>query len=260
MKSCRDVDVIMTAYVDGEAVSAAAAAVDAHLAECPDCRDRADRERTMREVLRAKATTLGERASPGLRARCVAAIPERVAQEPAAVVTGGATGGRHRGWLAWAPVSAAATVLLAVGAVFIVGQNARLQAAFAAQLAKDHDKCFVHPVALDPAFDTARAEAILAREFGIVQSVPGETDTFNVIDVRQCEYDGGGMAHVLCEWNGQPVSLFVVPGRSGPERRLETIGHDAMLWSRDDMGFALVAEQGVVEIGQVARYVRGATD
>lgn len=86
--------------------------------------------------------------------------------------------------------------------------------------------------------------------------VPGETASFDVIDVRRCEYDGGVMAHVLCAWDGQPVSLFVLPGRSDRERWMETIGHDAVIWSDDDVSFALLTEQGPLDIAQVADYVR----
>ena len=52
--NCADVDAIMTAYVDGEAAPADAAAVRAHLDGCPHCRARAAEERTI-----GKLTTAG---------------------------------------------------------------------------------------------------------------------------------------------------------------------------------------------------------
>ena len=154
----------------------------------------------------------------------------------------------------------AATVLLAVGAVFIVGQNKQLEAAFAAQLAIDHDRCFTHLEEVVTGFDEVQAGGVLVNTFGIDTTVPPESADFDLLDVRQCLYDEGAMAHVLCEWRGQPVSLFVVPGRTDREQLLEIVGHDAVIWSGDGNTYVLMTEQGPVEIGRVAQYVRQYTD
>ena len=251
MKSCHDVDVIMTAYVDGEVAAAEAAEVDAHLAMCPPCRERASSEGVVRQVLHANAATLVERAPSGLTARCIATTPR--ASPPA----GRAPAQRIVGWV---PLSMAATVLLAVGAVFIVGQNKQLEAAFAAQLAIDHDRCFTHLEEVVTGFDEVQAGGVLVNTFGIDTTVPPESADFDLLDVRQCLYDEGAMAHVLCEWRGQPVSLFVVPGRTDREQLLEIVGHDAVIWSGDGNTYVLMTEQGPVEIGRVAQYVRQYTD
>ena len=95
---------------------------------------------------------------------------------------------------------------------------------------------------------------------GVDTTVPAASVDFDLIDVRKCLYDEGAMAHVLCEWRGQPVSLFVVPGRSDREQILEIVGHDAVIWSEGDNAYVLVAEPGPVEIGRVAEYVRQYTD
>ena len=50
MKTCNEIDAIMTAYVDGEVDAPAAAAVRDHLAECPPCRERASVESTARQL------------------------------------------------------------------------------------------------------------------------------------------------------------------------------------------------------------------
>ena len=76
------------------------------------------------------------------------------------------------------------------------------------------------------------------------------------MDVRRCLYADGEMAHVLCQWRGAPVSLYVVPDRSDAEQILEIIDHDAVTWSRDSSAYVLIAERGTVEIAQVAQYVR----
>ena len=258
MKSCHDVDVIMTAYVDRDVAADEAAAVEAHLAICPPCRGRASAEGVVRRVLHVKAATIGERASPGLSARCIAATPS---VSPEGENPEGGAGVWPRRMAGWVPLSMAATVLLAVGGVLIFGQNKQLEAAFSAQLAIDHERCFIHREETVAGFDQEHAEVVLADDLGIHVTVPAESADFDVLDVRQCLYDEGAMAHVLCEWRGEPVSLFVVPGRSDREHILEIVGHDAVIWSRGDNAYVLVAEQqGPVEIGQIAEYVRQYTD
>jgi hypothetical protein len=254
MPSCQEVDALMTPYVDGEAAAAEVAAVEAHVDQCPACRERASFERTARHVLKARASVLGEQASAGLRARCVAATPAagNVGNRDAAV-----------GWTGWAvgwvPLSMAATLVLAVGGVFFFGQNQRLEAAFAAQLAIDHDRCFMYLENVAPGFDEEQAVR-RASGFGLEVAVPRESGEFDLVDVRQCLYDEGKMVHVLCEWQGQPVSLFVVPNHSCREQVFEIVDHNAVTWSKDENAYVLVADQGPVEIGDVAAYVREHTD
>ena len=267
MKSCHDVDAIMTAYIDGESEPQETAVVDAHLAVCPPCRDRATAEQTIRDVMQTRASRLGERASAALKARCVAATPESPTARRASALPPGMTGpggqssqGWYRSVRGWVPLSMAATVLLAIGAVFFVGQDQKLEAAFAAQLAIDHDRCFQD---LDPAtavIDEQLAQGVLARDFGLDVAVPAESDDFDVVDVRKCLYDEGQMAHLLCEWRGERVSLFIVPDRTDREHDLEIVDHDAVIWSQNENTYVLVTEKGPVEFGPLTDYVRWFTD
>lgn len=255
MKDCADIDAIMTAYVDGQVATDEAGEIRVHLDGCPSCRERARVEQTAREVLQARASALGEQASASLRARCVAAVPKTVD-------TAGPAAGRveWRRLQRWVPLSMAAALLLAVGGVLLVGQSQRLEAAFAAQLAIDHERCFTHLDDVDTGFGQRDAEVSLAALSGVDVALPAESPEFDLVDVRRCLYDDGAMAHVLCLWRGQPVSLFVVPGKSRRERVLEIVGHDAVIWSASDNGYVLVAEHGPVDIDQVAEYVRAETD
>lgn len=109
-------------------------------------------------------------------------------------------------------------------------------------------------------FDEEQAGGVLVERFSIDTAVQPESADCDLLDVRQCLYDEGAMAHMFCEWRGQPLSLFVVPGRSDREQILEIVGHDAVIWSGDANTYVLVAEQGPVEIGRVADYVRQYTD
>lgn len=248
MNDCADVDAIMTAYVDGEVTVAEEQAVRAHLKGCPACRDRAVAEQAVRKRLRAAAPLLGEHAPAALWARCATIAHSG----PAAAVP--LLQQRSVGWV---PLSLAATVLLAAGALFLVGQmTGQGHGALAAQFAIDHDRCFLVGPAAGPGFGRREARVQLAGIIGSDIALPFESDDFDLLDVRQCAYEQGGVGHVMCSWRGDPVSLFVVPDRSYGERILEIINHDAVIWSGGGHAYVLVAEQGPVDLGQVARHVR----
>ena len=248
MNNCADVDAIMTAYVDGEVTAAETQAVRAHLDGCPACRDRASAEQAVRERLLAASPALVERAPAALWARCATAArpgPATVAQFP------------PQRTVRWAPLSMAATILLAAGALFMAGQRQSPGiGALVAQLAIDHDKCFLVEPAAAPEFGQQEARVQLAGIIGTEIALPFESPEFDVLDVRKCAYEQGGVGHVLCTWRGDPVSLFVVPDRSHREQLLEIINHDALVWSDGGHAYVLVAEHGPVDIGQVASHVR----
>ncbi|HIE95377.1 MAG TPA: hypothetical protein EYQ83_21865 [Acidobacteria bacterium] len=80
------------------------------------------------------------------------------------------------------------------------------------------------------------------------------------MDARSCEYDGGHMAHLLYEVDGRQVSLFVVPDVRHTERSIDVVGHQARLWSADDVGYVLVGDGASVDddavMDKVAAYMR----
>ena len=251
MMNCDDIDRLMTPYVDGEVAAADRQAVDAHLADCPPCCERADAERAARRIVRSQASTLTRPASSALRAKCVGAAPS---SGTPARRTGA---GRHV--RRWVPLSVAATVLLAVGGVFIAGQRERLEASFVAQLAIDHEKCSTEFGTGHPRLDAAQAEARLASEYGLHVLVPASADReqINLVDVRFCVYDGGSMAHLLYEVDGQPVSLFVIPKEHQAERALEVMGLQARLWSNDEAACVLVGREDPAVMDKLVTYMQG---
>lgn len=254
MKTCEEIDSLMTPYVDGEVDLTARRAVDDHLAHCPPCRERALTEQAACRLVRSQASALTAVAPPSLRARCVGAAPiGDTVSEPAAGPR------RVRRWL---PLSMAATVLLAVGGLFVSGQQERLEAAFAAQLAIDHEKCFTEFGTGHPPLEAAAAEAQLAAAHGVDVAVPrGDAQAqVALVDARTCEYDAGQMTHLLYEVEGRQVSLFVVPDGSHGERSLEVVGHQARLWSTADVGYVLVGQvegpAAAAAMDKVAAYMR----
>src|SRR6476660_2032201 len=134
MSDCRDVEPLMTPYVDGEAQPADQASVDAHIKACPPCREAVADERTAREVLHARREELRATAPDVLRRRCAA----QTASIRRPVAASRPIGLMRRSWV---PLSLAATLVLTVAAVFLFGLNNRVEA-LATQLAVDHVKCF----------------------------------------------------------------------------------------------------------------------
>ena len=253
MKNCADFDPLMAPYVDGEVDAANRQAVDAHLADCPPCREQADVERAARRIVRSHASTLTPPAPAALRARCVGAAPS---SETSVRATG--VGLRVRQWV---PLSMAATALLAVAGVFMAGQQERLEAAFAAQLAIDHEKCFAEFGTGHTRLDVAQAEARLAADHGFDVSVPasGDGEQIDLVNVRSCDYDGGHMAHVLYEVQGEPFSLFIIPDVRRAERSIDVVGHQTQCWSNDKALYVLVSEENAADMDKVAAYMRGYT-
>ncbi len=127
-------------------------------------------------------------------------------------------------------------------------------------LALDYDRCFSRVGELLSDLDASVVERQIAALHGWHLPKHVESSEFNMIDGRKCLYDDGDMAHVLCEWRGERVSMFVVPGRASRERGLEIMRHDAVIWSKDTRAFALVERPGPVVIDEVPRYVRQYTD
>ena len=67
---CKDLEALVTPYVDGEVTPAQCAAIEAHLSACPDCRRCADAESKGRAVVRRCRDTLRAPAPASLHAKC----------------------------------------------------------------------------------------------------------------------------------------------------------------------------------------------
>ena len=258
MAKCREIEPLFTAYVDDEAGPQERADVDAHLTKCPPCRDRVAGERTARDVLKARGAELRAAAPAPLRAKCAAC----------ACASTGTRGGitavlRRRPWV---PLSLAATLVLAVGWVFLFGLNDRVEA-LAAQLALDHVKCFKFPPSHAP-----RDAASLGREWSAAQgwpiSVPSSlaSEQLELLGVRRCLSTEGRIAHIMYRWHGDPLSVYVlnrsVTGvaetRPATEEIVPKLGEEAVIWSSAGRTYAVVGHGRASDLQHVAAYVRQA--
>src|SRR5262245_39126078 len=110
MADCREIELLFASYVDGEAVHADCASIEAHLRSCPSCRTKVTCERTVREALAKRRENLRALAPEHLRRRCEAHLSSAAAPPLRAEST------TRR---AWVPLSMAATLVLALSGVFL---------------------------------------------------------------------------------------------------------------------------------------------
>jgi anti-sigma factor RsiW len=251
--TCREVEDLLPSYVDGVA-SERAPAIAAHLETCAACAAVAHAQTVARTVLKARGAQLSPAAPPGLRTRIVANMPAALAPSE----------GRPEPMLGWTgrltAFAAAAMVVLTLGAILLPVATVRSTALLAAQLALDHLKCFTIEGDADGApIAKEQAEATLRQEFALDVAVPRSlpAERLELMAVRRCLYGDGRAAHLMYRLNGEPLSLFVVPGLTRPAAEFSLFGHDQFVWTSGDRTFMLVSRAGSREgLARVASYLQ----
>jgi anti-sigma factor RsiW len=253
MSKCQDLDPLFAPYADGQSPPADRASVEAHLERCPPCRQRVAEQRTVRAAIAACRPALRAPASETLRARC-ADHARPVALPPAST-------SRLSGVRRWAPLSLAATLLLAVAGAFFLGLNNKVQA-LAAQLTLDHVTCFQFaPERLGHADAAAAAREWTARQGWAIQ-IPASSarEGLELLGIRRCAMSSGRVAHVMYKWKGEPLSVFVVPRplrrMRDPQEMVEKFGHEAVMWTDRDRTYVILARARPAELAPVVGYVR----
>jgi anti-sigma factor RsiW len=250
--TCRDVEEQLPSYVDGT-MTEGRQALAAHIDTCDDCRASWHAQTVARTVLQARAAQLSPMAPPGLRTRLRSSMDaERASARQAP--DGLAWTGRLTAF------AAAAMVVLTLGAILLPVVTIRSTAVLAAQLALDHLKCFtIEGDADGEPIAKQAAETTLKEEFGLAVSVPSSvpSEKLELMAVRRCLYGDGRAAHLMYRLNGEPVSLFIVPGLTRPAAELSLFGHDQLVWTDGDRTYMLVASGGAREgLARVAPYLR----
>jgi anti-sigma factor RsiW len=253
---CPEVEERLPAFVDGIAGDDAAA-IAAHLETCDACAALAHAQATARTVLKARAAHLSPVAPPGLRTRLRAQLADR----PAADRSEPAVGDPLLGWTGrLTAFAAAAMVVLTLGAILLPVATVRSTALLAAQLALDHLKCFTIDGDADgQPITKAEAEATLQSEFDLTVSVPPSLpqEQLELHAVRRCLYGDGRAAHLMYRLNGEPLSLFVVPGLARPDAELSLFGHEQIVWMQGDRTYMLVTSAGSRDaLARVASHLR----
>lgn len=257
IKTCRDMDEHFAPYVDGEEPPAVLRSVEAHLAGCPSCPEHVEVERFARDAVRDQRAGLRVTAPEALRARCARAaagsLPSVAGFPPPAASVRRSTLRR------WAPLSLAATLVLAVAGVFVFGLNDRVEA-LAASLAIDHVKCFKVD-GRAPHNEPVTAEAHWQEKQGWPIQVPpsAPVQQLTLVDVRRCFTTDGRSAHLMYTWRGRPLSVYVLPeadGNAGRDRIVEKMGHETVIWCDKGRTYAVVAEGHPQDLSQVIDYMK----
>jgi anti-sigma factor RsiW len=265
MKTCQDLEPLFTPYVDGEATAEQRAAIEAHLAACPTCREFADAEAHARDLVKACREQLITPAPARLHQKCAdlarqeaaAAAAAAAASSPAAASHGAAPRGSepapHRSWLRWAPVSLIATAALVVVGVFVYS-NFLGGPALAAQLARDHIRCAGIVGGRAPA-DPEAQKASWKQRLGWSVDVPtfSPGDELQFVQLRRCIHDKNvNMAHILYRRGGRLLSLFVMPEPEPNHSELEAAGERTVIWSQGGRTYAVVGANSSAELHELA--------
>ena len=265
MNECRDLEDLLSAYVDGEAVDGDCARVRTHIESCGVCRDRVAGERQARDAVRARRGVLRACAPETLKARCAAhaaAVEIKAARAAAAPVDPPAAFApvpRRTFVRRWAPLSLAATVLLAVASVFGLGLNDKVQA-LAFQTTIDHVTCSRFK-GITPKVDHLAEATRWQERFGWPISVPAssEASQLELQAVRRCLLTDGSVAHMMYEWRGEPLSVYVLPkpALSDGAEVARRFRHNAIMWTQNDRTYIVVTPRPRdPSLEQVVAYVR----
>lgn len=256
MNECRELEPLLAPYVDGEAEAADRTRIEAHVASCACCRGRLAAVRTACESLRARRGALRACAPAALKSRCAAVAARSPGASPA--VAGLPLPNRISLPRRWAPLAAAAVLVLGVAAVVGLGLTDKVQA-LALQATVDHVKCSrnLGSAAVDP---LAAAEQWHARHHWPLR-IPASIDdgSLELRAVRRCAVTDGSVAHLIYTWHGEPLSLYVLPEPvlDHSPAFARRFGHDAIMWTQHDRTYILVSQRRRdAALDRVVTYVR----
>jgi anti-sigma factor RsiW len=269
MRNCEAIDPLVTPYVDGQLESAEREAVDQHLRACPPCHSRVAAEHAVRELIVARKRALTACCAPdALHRRCIQAARSDAAARgrttaTARVGTSAAGAGAVRlGTSAWharlAPLAAAASLVLIVGAAFVYQLTASSSRVMAAELAADHIKCFALNGVLHTHDEAAAVESSMLSGFDWPMRLPSDAPKagLELVGSRPCLYGQGKIAHIMYRHNGVPVSLFMLPKTERSQALVEVMGHQAKIWCANDRTFVLVARAPKEDVERIASVVQ----
>jgi anti-sigma factor RsiW len=241
MPNCREIEPLVTAYVDGETTPADRALVTAHLEQCPPCRASAARQSAARAVVRDRARALVASTPPpvALRGRCMPPVRARSIR-------------RALPWAAAASIAAAALLLVTL--------TTRSATVLAAQLTVDHVKCFEFVGNQPP--DVRTLEAKLSNTFGWHVSIPPGSLAagLTLLTARRCLYADGKVAHLMYRHHQRPVSLFVLSETPRAPEEVHVMGHEVVLWSDNQRSYVLIGREPRAELEELAAYVKNTID
>jgi anti-sigma factor RsiW len=267
MSDCASIDPLVTPYVDGELSPSDRLRLEAHLATCAPCHSRVAAERAVHHMLEERRAAFTSSCAPAtLKAKCTAACRPTVPASPAAATAPAAASHllaapppATRSFASrFAPLAAAAALVVIVGATFVYQATERSSHVLAAELAADHMKCFALNSVLRTQQSRTAVERSMLDGFDWQMAVPegDDVDRLELVGARPCLYGEGKIAHIMYRHNGTPVSLFMLPGSSRQQELVNALGHECAIWSAGDRTFALVAREEPENVARVAELLK----
>lgn len=240
MKDCREIEPLLTPYVDGEVPPDQQADVRAHLGACAPCRALAQAEADARAVLRASAADLRGAAPAALGARCRALCPS---QRP-----------RSR-WMVPLAVAASVSIVLGGIALALLTNERR---AWAAELSSDHQQCFAREATVPDGRSIQVGELTIRVPDGDVSL------GLELTGLRRCRIRRTLMAHALYRSQGRPVSLYVAPVAEAPripEMQIpEIMSGTVRTWTSDTRCYVLIGHVTPSEMDALESFMRRPLD
>lgn len=255
--TCRDLDERLTPYVDCEDTPDVHRAVAAHLALCAACAEKAREEAAARGLVQEHRPAFVQPAPAALRSACSrlstasSPLPASGSPVPASGVRLPASVFRR-----WAPLSLAASLLLATAGVFVFGLNDRVEA-LAASLAVDHVKCFKVSGTGGHA-DAHLSESAWEQDRGWAIAVPpaAPAQQLALVDVRRCLSSDGWSAHMMYTWGGEPLSVYVIQGDGVRDRLVHKMGTQTVIWSANRRTYAVVSSDTTRDLTPMVEYMK----
>lgn len=138
-------------------------------------------------------------------------------------------------------MSLAATLLLAVSGVFVLGLTPKAQA-LAFQLTLDHMGCSRSAPAAEAG--VLETSTHWAEQYGwpLRPARSADQPRLRLTGLRRCFVADGRVAHLLYEWRGETVSVFVLPSEAlRAPAVVRRFGYDSVMWSRNGRTYVVLS-------------------
>ena len=249
MADCRDIESKLAAYIDRDQPAADRLAVEMHLRSCPPCRTRALGEQAAHDLVCSRRQALRGCAPSGSGAGAPDSagppLPDSSRAGPGC------------------PLSVAASLFVATAVFLLFGWGSSVET-YAAQLAADHLKCSQFPPDGSSAADVTLLGKTWQETYGwalkVAASSPSEQ--LQLLGVRRCGSSRGRVAHVFYKWRGEPLSVYVLNHRfdrapdAADDHDFNKLGEHAIVWTRRERTYAVVASRRLTDLHNAAVYVR----
>jgi anti-sigma factor RsiW len=265
---CTDIPDLIHPYVDGELEPALAAAVAAHLRQCPGCARLAQEQRALGQAIRTAAPRMP--APDHLRARiqdalaaeaALSASAPPVAAAPA-ISAAGPAARRAPSPVAWRPLALAASFALAV--VTSSGLTAYVaRSSGSDRLAQDIVADHVRSLMADHLTDVLSSDQHTVKPWfnGKIDLSPPVDDLaaegYPLIGGRIDYLDRRPVAALVYRHRQHPINLFVLPAASaastGSSESYVEHGYNVLHWTHGDLSLWAASDLNLAELREFQR-------